>query len=256
MGQNKISDFQREYQITDREGTPRKIDIYFETLDGSEYCVQMDGGYHPDIIQKHSKDEFHPLPIQDFIPDIMKEYYCEDNGITLTRVDCYQSDFNYIKSELFKTELPDVVDLSEIDWKEVEQYCGTSLMADVCKYKADHPNKFAPEVAKIFGINPSTVRNYWHWGTDLGLCKYDPNEAKARETKLRIPVTVLDENTNVISEYPSITKWVEDSPNVLGGYKMTKKMMENRHKKYHGQPFEFVTPDNNFKVLITVSERK
>lgn len=39
MGQNKISDFQREYQITDREGTPRKIDIYFETLDGSEYCV-------------------------------------------------------------------------------------------------------------------------------------------------------------------------------------------------------------------------
>lgn len=171
----KIQKYQKEYPVKDEKGTNRKYDMYFVALSGEEYLIEMDGGYgHGDIVRKHKNKKF--LPAKLFYADTMKSLLAEDMGIPLVRIDCYKSEFSYIKNHIMNSIIPEVVDLSEVDWLKVEDICFRSLIADVCTYKKAHPECSASEITDQFGIFTTTIRKYWKIGTELELCEYDPEK--------------------------------------------------------------------------------
>ena len=63
----------------------------------------MDGGIgHGDIIKNHSKgSQFRFYASSLFANDITKEKIAQARNIELIRIDCYYSDFNYIKDLKF-----------------------------------------------------------------------------------------------------------------------------------------------------------
>lgn len=181
---NMISSFEKEYKLYDERGTLRKFDMYFADINQIPYLVEMDGGKHSYIKRNHSKKKFCFVPAKSLLIDDLKDNIAKNMGITLIRIDCFKSDVDYIKDNIYKSTLFDIINLDRIDWLEVEEICYGNIIEEVCKYKRDHPEVFAPEVCDMFDISSTTLRKYWKIGNRLGLCEYHPELEGARRNTL------------------------------------------------------------------------
>ena len=146
LRQGMILSFEKEHLEYDKNGTMRKFDILFTSLNNKKYFVEMDGGYHGEIIKRHRKSKLVALPASIFLPDILKDEIAETLGIPMIRIDCYKSEVDYIKKNLIESDLSQIIDLEKIDWYEVEDFCFNNLMRDICDYKNEHPELFASEI--------------------------------------------------------------------------------------------------------------
>lgn len=87
-------------------------------------------------------------------------------------IDCSESTLSYIKENIIKSELSDILNLNEVDWVEVGKRCETSLVFEVINYYNEY--KCSPtKIASHFNLAKNTIRNYIARGEELGLCKYE-----------------------------------------------------------------------------------
>lgn len=236
---------QKEYPIIDMHNTERKYDMYFETLDGNKYFVEMDGGLHGYIIRKHEyKDKkFVFMSAKLFYADAMKDEAAERMGIPLIRIDCYKSNVEYIKKQMEESQLSEIVNLDLIDWDVIEEICCSSLLKEICQYRNDHPDLFAQSVADVFDVSNTTVRNYWKQGAKLELCDYDPQKEFNRRNSLKhdwyqnIPLYVENLDTLENWIFTSKTEFSNLADDYLDGDKMTKSMLEKRFSKLNSDYF-------------------
>jgi len=246
-----ITFYDKEYVAHDKTGVRRKFDIIFTALDGAQYFVEMDGGYHGEIIKKHRKTPT-VIPESLFVHDLLKDELAETLNIKMIRIDCYRSEIEYIKKNLYNSELSNVIDLDKIDWMEVEDFCFNNLMRKVCDYKNQNPNKFASEIAEVFNLETQTIRKYLKRGVRLNLCEYEPeNEAKRANTtrKFRsIRVYVKNIDTNQEWFFDSLKSFRDSSEKVLDGVKMTKGMLEKRFSKTDEDHIFFETNKHRFLI--------
>ena len=83
-----------------------RYDMYF-VKSGKEYIVEMDGDQH--YTSKHNIEN-----------DRNKNKCAEELGIELIRIDCRESDIDYIKNNILNSRLSEIIDLSKVDWDKVE----------------------------------------------------------------------------------------------------------------------------------------
>lgn len=134
--------------------------------------VEMDSGVnHGHVNLKHKKK---PIPSAEFRNDLHKDQIAEDNNFNLIRIDCYKSEFDFIKQNVMESELAKIFDLSVIEWNNVLELCTTNLVKKVCEYKAQHQNDRVVEIAEKFGLSDVTTRKYLRMGSELGWCVFDP----------------------------------------------------------------------------------
>lgn len=186
LAKKQISYFQREYYIQKEN---KFYDIYFE-INSKKYFVEMDGGLgHGYVLQKHdnsrSNDKFKIYPSSMFREDVEKERLAESLDVKLIRIDCYYSEFEYIKSNILNSELKDVVDLELIDWTLVEKQSYSNLMKTVCDYRHNNPDAFVKDAVEQFNLNAETIRRYWTSGNELGWCVFDRKTEDIRSRKAR-----------------------------------------------------------------------
>ena len=256
-----ISYKRKEYPSVDSKGIARRFDMFIEDLNGNPYLIEMDGGYHGDIKKKHSPKEMVFVSAKQLLADYMKEQIAESLGLPLIRVDCYKSDVKYIKNSLYNSDVAKIINLDLIDWDKIARVCSSSLMADICKYKAEHKDATATEVAELFDVTPSTVRNYWHNGTELGMCEYDSQAEGKRwmhtkkEWKQGVPILLENLSTGKQWNYMTIKEFIYNAESIFSS-KFTERMFERRFEKTDNNYIIYESPETGESFRITRVEKE
>ena len=111
-------------------------DMYFE-INQEKYIVEMDGAIGHGHEQA-SKKYHRRTPEESLRIDKLKEEIAEECGCKVIRIDAIVSDLDYLKVNIYKSELNNLFDLSIIDWQKVFEYTCTNLVKQVCDYKKNN----------------------------------------------------------------------------------------------------------------------
>ena len=144
--------------------------------------------------------------------DRRKRELAISNGIlneNYHEIDCRHSTLEWCKPNIEKTlaSYVDVSILTDEDWKEVDLQAQKSLKIEVCKYWKENKevdSELTPQqIADVFRVDRTTVRNYLNWGNTSGFCVYNGEEEKKDSDKRR--------STFIYLIKPNGDKWFDEA---------------------------------------------
>ena len=113
--------------------------------------------------------------------DKYKRELAIQNGVqNYIELDCRYSDFKYIKNSILNSEMDNLFNLSLIDWELLSKECLKSKVIEVCDIY-NSGIRSTVEIAKMLGLDSSTIADYLRRCDNAGLCKYLPNEWRIRK---------------------------------------------------------------------------
>lgn len=238
----QIKNFKDEFKIDGK--------FYDMCFNDENVLIEMDSGInHGNVIQKHKPNEF--IPVKVFVNDMKKDEIAKSNNYKIIRIDCFKSEFDYIKNNIEESELSTLFDLSIIEWNNVLKLCTTNLIKEVCNYKKEHPDASVSEIVPLFNLSDVSIRKYLKMGNSLGWCIFDPeierrNYLKRRKEYNAIPILV---KSNEDSKYYKSMNELERNSEKDFGIKITRdKIVSNGIKK------KGVVSIGNLKVYIAKGE--
>lgn len=145
-------------------------DFYF-IFNEHEYIIEVDGGFHSQTNRMNGRTREESEYI-----DTQKENLAHLHGIEdVIRVDCVESNIQYIKDSITNSNMRLIFDLSSIDWDECHKYGLSSEIINACNlYKQNYS---VVEVAKMLHKNRTTIVRYLKNGAKVGCCDYDSKDA-------------------------------------------------------------------------------
>lgn len=161
-------DFKREYSPAWIK--PKRYDFY---IPSKNLIIEMDGELgHGNRMHGKSKISL----IESIEIDKFKDDKAIANGIKLIRIDCIKSDLEYIKSNIFRSELIMIFgDLIQgVDWNKVKEDCLTSNIIKAIELWNNNVG-LTTDIGKILMLSEDTIRNYLKIGNELGMCCYNPS---------------------------------------------------------------------------------
>lgn len=144
-----------------------EYDFYFE-LDNNKYIIEMDGDFHNKV---HSNSKLSINQIKEI--DNKKDILAKENNITMIRIDCRKSDYDYIFNSIKNSILSDLFDLSKINKAEINKKAYSSNIVDACHLYMTK-SKNLNTISKILKIPYGTIYKYLQKGAEIGLCDYNP----------------------------------------------------------------------------------
>lgn len=118
--------------------------------------------------------------------DKLKYDLAIQNGIkpnNYITIDCRYSKFEWLKNN-YTNSLSNYFDLSNVDWIKVWDDCQNTVVSevwDIWNNRSEHCT--TSTVADIFGLKPSTIREYLKRGNEIGKCNYDPIDERIKASK-------------------------------------------------------------------------
>ena len=222
---------------------PYFYDNYFE-YNKKKYILEMDGGFHYKEVASYGKSL---SEIQ--MVDKIKTELAIQNEINVIRIDCQESDCNYIKNNILSSELSDIFDLSYIDWDLCNKLAHKNLLKQACDlYKSGITN--FQDIADILKVHRTTAYHYVKTGTKYGWCNYDAKTSLKESVKYRkksTPIVLLDDDSNIIQEFCSMRDCCDQIKAQYGIGIWRKKIVDacKTHELYHGFNFRFANEFNN-----------
>ena len=172
QSKNLIQNFKREYSAEWSENY--RYDGYFQ-INGSEYIIEMDGGFHylDHTISGKSHRDVKKI-------DEIKQKLAESHNIKVLRIDCNYHDLSergqYIIDNM-KKSLSKYIDINLIDWDQCVCSANKNLITEICEKYNSGLNRI--EICDQYSwLSNSTIGNYLKIGTSCGLCNYDGNYSK------------------------------------------------------------------------------
>lgn len=227
----QVDDF--EFEKSFDWSNNRQYDGYF-AKDGKEYLVEMQGG-------QHYKDAWTTKEETQNI-DEEKKQLAQKNGIDIIYVNCYKSDFDYIKGNINNSILGQLFEITDEQWVEIGKLSSGSLVKKVAElYETGLSQQ---QISKELGIHHQVVRRYLKRASKAGLCSYKESVYSEPQS-----IRVYDENRQLKGEASSyrdmvrLMKTLGEEINVTG----LKPHCQNG-KPYHGYYFIFTKNDISNKV--------
>lgn len=142
----------------------RKYDFFFNHNNKS-YILEMDGSWHfnDNSLSGQTKEKSHEI-------DVWKDDVAERHGIKVIRIDCKESEIEYIKNSIENSLLFNIFDLSHINWNECEKYTLTNLLKSSCDIWLEFHN--IKKIIEKLKLGENTIRRYLKRGAKYGLCDY------------------------------------------------------------------------------------
>lgn len=168
--------------------------------------------------------------------DKLKEQLAKNNKIkNYIILDCRKSEMEWIKNSILNSELNELFDLSNVDWKECEKFSEKSLLVKICNNWNNGMN--SKEIREKYELSITTVNRYLNIGNEIGLCKYNTFEVnKRRNDIIWVYSKELDEYYTM-SECKKIFNFNYN--------KLIRLIKEN--EKIKGYSFVFKKPPMNYK---------
>lgn len=191
---------------------PKRFDFYLQEYN---IIIEMDGKFHyiHNELSGQSAEESQKI-------DKYKDEKAKENGINVIRINCYNSEFEFIKDNILN-ELSSVFNLNKIDWNEVKEYSISNFLKRACDIKREYPNYSTEYIGNILGLSSTTISNYLKKGLDVwGDFDYNPKEEKRKGSiksgKLGIKRVAIMKNDKIIEVFPSVTELSLQSEKLLG----------------------------------------
>lgn len=207
----EIDEYKLEY--IPKWGKPYRYDCYMKK-DKFNILIEMDG-------VQHKKDKgYYSKGIKE--RDIKKNELAKQNNFILIRIDCENTDFNNLKNLLLKSNIINLIDFNNIDWKSVEIKMQENLMKKICEEYNKYDYISLKQLSKIFCVSSKTVEHMLVLGNEINLCDYDKisHNKNGRARKLTKAVDIYDLNNNLIVSIISKSntyQWVKEK---TGGCKI------------------------------------
>ncbi|WP_283695656.1 zinc-ribbon domain-containing protein [Clostridium perfringens] len=118
--------------------------------------------------------------------DKLKKEMALQNGIQhYIELDCRNSNLEWIKSSILKSELNELFDLSNINWTSCAEFANKNIVKEVCKYwNNKREDETMVDLGKIFNLNRNTIRRYLIKGNKLGWCEYSSKEIITKRVEI------------------------------------------------------------------------
>lgn len=214
------------YQLTSKKAKwvkNKRYDFYF-SMNGEEFIIEANGEQHPNT-KYYNERSFEKSKINQQKNDEYKKELALGNRIKEENyivIDCSLSDREFIKGEILESRLSRIFDLRNVNWNECEEFAVTSLLKMVCDYwNIKNEYETTSNLAEVFKLDRSTIRDYLKRGSGIGLCSYDAESEKKRgndksHINARRKVSVYDNYNNYIDTFESITHLVKVSLDKFG----------------------------------------
>lgn len=144
-----------------------KYDFY---LIDYNYIIETHGMQHYELRKGSKFGELEEIQEND---RIKRELALNNNIDKYIELDCRYSKLDWIINSIKNSLLKDIIDLSKVDFNEVEKYTNGSLFLEVCKtYNEKYPNITIDDLSETFVVCKETIKKYLKKGTKIGLCNY------------------------------------------------------------------------------------
>ena len=177
----------------------KRYDNYFE-FNGNKYIIEMDGSFHYKDTDMTNLSEVIRI-------DKLKDEMALNHNITMIRIDCKKSEYNYIKNNILNSKLNEIFDLNIINWDLCLKESTPNIIKNICEYyNINKSNITIDEIAEHFNISDTTFRKYRDIGVKYGWCDYDKDIVenvrvnKIAESKYKA-VSVFDEMHSLIKSF-------------------------------------------------------
>ena len=194
----------------DGKWSQKKSDFYL-----TEYglIIETDGKLNHKGGELHSKSK---NPLEYYIEvDNWKDEQHLLHGLKTIRINCFESNMEYIKNSILNSELINFGDFSKVSWLKCEEFALCNLVKSVCDYWNNDKKDWesATDLEKIFKIDRITIVKYLKKGTELGWCNYNAKEelekGRRRNEKNGKVVAIYDLEGNFIMKESSAVKLKE-----------------------------------------------
>lgn len=227
--ENHICEYQPDW------AKPYLYDNYFIYND-VEYILEMDGEQH------YTNRVQFKQPLEEVKKnDKIKTDLAIQHDVKIIRIDCIESDCNYIKNSILESEINNIFDLSKIDWQLCDKSARKNLIKEVCTlYMFNGYN--ALNLARHFHIHKSTVIRYLKTGVKYGWCNYDPKQSSMdMYNRIKMPVKIVDETENTVQVFESIKSCANQIEELYNVYVTSTSIGRacRTHKPYKGFNFRF-----------------
>lgn len=191
-----LNDIYFQFDVSQVWSEGRRYDFQF-SLNNLSYIVEVHG------MQHYSENGFDSVGgrtlKEEQENDELKERLAKENGIDkYIVIDCRYSTLEWVKSHIESSELRNVINLSEVDWKEIGRISTKSFVKEVCELWNKGIYRSALHLSKEVGMNSGMVTNYLKRGAEIGWCDYDSTIKKV--------VIQLDDNTRYIRTFKSLAE--------------------------------------------------
>lgn len=166
----------KQYDNYIREYSPKwsgyySYDNYIEK-DKKKIIFEMDGGIGHGKYKYKSKER----DTEGLKRDRIKDDLAKEHNIKVERIDCFYSEFYYIKRN-FEKCLRKYFDLSDIDWDLIEAQCRQgNIYKEICEYYCNNTNIKQVDIAKYFNVGRKIVMSALKAGKKFGWCEYYTNK--------------------------------------------------------------------------------
>ena len=215
---------------------PKRYDFYFE-LNNKEYIIEMDGEWHKKDNKMSGQTKEQSNKIDDY-----KDKLAREHNIKVVRIDCFESESEYIKQNIINSELNNIFDLSIINWLKCEEFALSNLVKIACEYKKNNPNLTTSRIGNIMKISYTTICKYLKQGMKLGWCYYDAKEELHKRSSKGYKVEIF-KNEISLGIFKSMTELSNQSEylfNIKLSYKVLSSIRKGKRKSYKGYTFKYI----------------
>jgi hypothetical protein len=182
--------------------------------------------------------------------DKLKEKLAKENGIeNYIIIDCSYSDIKYIQDSILKDSLlPQLIDLSNINWNKCHEFACSSMVKEVCDLWNSGVKNTA-KIGKLVKLQRASIIRYLKKGRVLGWVDYDPKEEMRKSSlisspKRKKPIVQLTLENELIKEFPSAT----DAGKEIGhNYKSISSVCKGKQKSAYGYKWMFKADYENIR---------
>lgn len=227
--------------------------IYDFVLKNKKVIIEMDGKFHEtdNYMNKKMTKEFSQQI------DKIKDDLALKHGYRVIRINCCYKNiiyrFNYIKENIIE-KLGTIIDLSNIDWNELEKDITKPFINDICELWNE--GKSAIQISEETKINKTSVIEYLKIGNSLQLCEYTSAIAIKRRdeqiaSKFYKYIKALNNNNDIIGVFYNINKYIENYHHIKGVKLRKSRIREIVNTKYatDGLHYETITESEYNELL-------
>ncbi len=224
--------------------------LYDFYIPSKNIIIEMDGGLgHGKKTHSKSNKTAKETKADDDYKDLM----AEQHGIKVIRINCDESNIEFIKDNILESELIDYFDFSNIDWLRVEEFALKNRVKVACELKRDNPDLLCKEIGEMMKLGISTINLYLKKGSKIwDWCEYNPKEEWVKSAiktgKTRGKQVEIFKNGISLGIFDSC-KELEMKSEALFGIKLTSSCISqccnNKLKKHKGFVFKYVEKQNN-----------
>lgn len=185
-------------------------DNYFE-YNNRAYILEMDGGLHTEdgVLLGKSLEERQAI-------DKAKTDDAVSHGMCIIRINCDESNVDFIKNNILNSPMNVLFNLSSIDWELCDKKSQSNLVKSTCEMYSSGEHDLS-KIANNLHICVVTVREYLKRGFIFGWCDYDVEKIRQQSyINSRHSVVLLDNCGDIVKKFDGVSNNIDEISTLCG----------------------------------------